>query len=161
MRERLLWFVLGAVSASVCCAFAAWHRISLDDATSAATARTQADLARQLENLEVRLVAVSRRSEPPDSSRFPSAVSRLPPTASATTESGASAPTPAQRLAASASGRVVDHAVRAGYWSVKDADDFAQLSAGMRDDDRFELTRQLVQAINEDRVQVEEGAELR
>jgi len=162
MRERLLWFFAGACCASVAAAFVVWHLNSADQAAVEVKIRTQAAITQQLNQMERRLLAASEQriaSQPPAEASATVAPSGKP---AAETTSGDSAPAGIMQMqAADESHAIVEQALRAGVWSNKDADDFRLASARMRDQDRFELTRQLVMAINQDRIQVELGAELR
>lgn len=161
MREKLLWFFVGAACASAVAVFIAWRPDSANDAALVADTRNRAELAQRLDKIERRLVAASEPHDAPANTPATAGRDARPVVESSPVDAVSAPPTPAQQRAAEESGDILEHAIRAGIWSNKDADDFVRATAGMHDAQRFELKRQLVMAINEDRLQVEAGAELR
>jgi hypothetical protein len=157
-RGKLTWFTLGAVIAGIAVGLVVRRPTPADDGAGEMRAVDQAAFARQLERIDQRLFAIEQR--------LPGAMGAKPATdARPTVETPPAAARVAaasieQQRAAESGGGIVQRAIGAGTLTRQDATEFAAAAAGMRETDRLELRRQLANAINEDRVTVEPGAEL-
>lgn len=152
MRERITWFLAGAIVAGSLVALF-MQRSATDQASLQTLAETQAELVRQQAQLDRRFAEFERREV-----AAPTATGQLQvagPAASVPHN-----PTVEQQRAADTGSGIVQRAIAAGIWTRQDADEFS--AAGDMDGDaRLELRRQLAVAINDDRLKVEPGAEFR
>jgi hypothetical protein len=157
MRERLAWFLIGAVVAGSAVALLAGRTPQVS--APRAGADRQDEIIRKLERIEGRLSAIEvggnglARGAP------------TPPAGTAAPTDSPAAPqnvalTPEQQRAIETGGGIVQRAIGAGTWSKQDAADFSMASLQMRGEDRYRLMRELAVAINEDRVKVESGVDL-
>jgi len=152
MRQRITWFLAGAVVAGSLVALVMRSPAS-DEVALQKLADAQSELVRQQAQLDGRLAAFERRNllQPPIVGQEP-----LP----APTTTVAIRPTAEQQRAADTGSGIVQRAIAAGIWTRQDADEFS--AAGDMDGDaRLELRRQIAVAINDDRLKVEPGAEFR
>jgi hypothetical protein len=151
VREKLLWFFLGAIAAGPIFAFAMWRLAPAQQAPMATIPQDRGELARQLARIDRRLAAIESRSPAPTGPAAAQAVpapTRLP------------APTAAELRAVEAGTDIVNRAISVGLWTRRDAAEMRSASAGMNEQGQIELMRQMVVAINEDRLKVEPGADL-
>jgi hypothetical protein len=152
MRERITWFLAGAVVAGSVVALLAPRTVS-DTASLEKLAQAQAELVRQQALLDRRFAAFEQRMA------FQSAVTSGPAPMAATS-SVAVPPTAEQQRAAEAGSGVVQRAIAAGTWTRQDTADL-HAAGDMGGEALMELRRQIAVAINEDRLKVEPGTEFR
>jgi hypothetical protein len=119
----------------------------------------RAAFVRQLERIDQRLFAIEQRLPDATGTR-PAATDARPTVETPPAAARVAAASVEQQRAAESAGGIVQRAIGAGTLTRQDATEFAAAAAGMRNVDRLELRRQLANAINEDRVTVEPGAEL-
>lgn len=151
VREKLLWFFLGAIAAGAIFAFADWRLAPAQQPSMATNPPETGELARQLAQIDRRLAAIESRSAAPADAAAAQAVPA--PTKPL-------APTPTEARAVDAGTDIVNRAIGVGLWTRRDAADLRAVSTGMNEQGQIELMRQLVVAINEDRLKVEPGADL-
>jgi hypothetical protein len=150
MRERITWFLAGAVVAGTLVHVT--QRPAGNEVALRKLAEAQSELMRQQARLDARLATFEQRAtaHPMTSGQEP-----MPAPASTTVP-----PSLEQQRAAETGSGIVQRAIAAGIWTRQDADEFS--AAGDMDGNaRLELRRQLAVAINEDRLKVEPGAEFR
>jgi hypothetical protein len=152
VRDKLLWFSLGAVAASAVFAIAGWRFTALTQPVAGTNTPIAAELPALLARIDSRLAALESRAAKPGD--------RVGVSTEAPVESPRSAPTPAARRSLEESTEVVTRAIGAGVWTSADAAELRTASAGLSGDDHMALVRQIVVAINEDRLKVEPGADL-
>jgi hypothetical protein len=148
VRDKLLWFSFGALAAS-----SVFALFTLRSAPGPGPApNVHGELAQQLLQIDRRLAVIEARAVAP----------AITATASAPQATSLETPrrTVAGQRAHDAGAEVVSRAIGSGVWTQADMADLKTASAGMSDAEQLELARQLVVAVNQDRLKIEPGAEL-
>jgi len=152
VRDKLLWFSLGALAASSVFALVALRSAPGPGPASSASALERGELTQMLAQIDRRLAAIEARAV------------ALRTTATATPPQATSLETPRRTVAGQrahdAGAEVVTRAIGSGVWTPADMADLRTASADMSDAEHLELVRQLVVAVNQDRLKIEPGAEL-
>jgi len=152
MRDKLVWFSLGAIAASAVFAIAGGRFMPVVQPAAAASTPVAGEIPGLLAGIDRRLAALESRAATPGN--------RASVSPQAPAESKRSTQTPAEKRSLEESTEVVTRAIGAGVWTSADAAELRAASAGMSGEDHMALTRQIVVAINEDRLKVEPGADL-
>ena len=152
MRDKLLWFSLGALAASSVFAFIALRSTPGPGPAPNTSAQERGEFMPLLAQIDRRLAAIEARAVAPRT------------TAAANAPQATSLETPRRTVAGQrahdASAEVVSRAIGSGVWTQADMADLGAASAGMSEAEHLELVRQLVVAVNQDRLKIEPGAEL-